>query len=123
MSLETFYEAVDGDLADVRGRLQTDERIERFVGVFLQDETYGQLLEAAAAGDLQTQFRAAHTLKGTGRDMGFTRLSDAASELAEALRPGEDGTAPAPERAPELMQLVSAAYDQLVAAAQVHLQP
>ena len=121
MSLETFYEAVGGDLADVRGRLQSDDRIERFVGVFLQDATYGQLIEAAAAEDLEAEFRAAHTLKGSGRDMGFTRLSDAASELAEALRPGTDGARPAPERAPELTQLVSAAYDELLAAAQVHL--
>lgn len=121
MSLEAFYETIGGDLAGVRGRLQTDERIERFVRFFLADEAYPQLIAAADAGDLPAEFRAAHTLKGTGRDMGFTRLAEPAAELAEALRPGEDGAPAAPERAPELLAQVTQAYEELTAAAQANL--
>lgn len=37
MSLEIAYAAMGGDLETVRGRLLTDERIEKFAKIFLQD--------------------------------------------------------------------------------------
>lgn len=121
MSIQSFYATINGDLADVLGRLQTEERVEKFVRMFLMDETYQQLVDAMAADDLERAFRAAHTLKGTGRDLGFTALQQSASELADALRPGQDGTPAAPERAPELFAQVAQAYDGITAAAQEHL--
>lgn len=45
MSLEIAYAAMGGDLETVRGRLLTDERIEKFAKIFLQD-TSMQTLEA-----------------------------------------------------------------------------
>lgn len=44
MSLEIAYAAMGGDLETVRGRLLTDERIEKFAKIFLQD-TSMQMLE------------------------------------------------------------------------------
>lgn len=34
MSLESLYDAVGGNLTEVRGRLQKDDRIEKFVKLF-----------------------------------------------------------------------------------------
>ena len=83
MSIEAFYESVGGDLQGVRGRLLTDERIEKFVRMFLADPTFGNLEAAMAAQDMEAAFRAAHTMKGLSRDMGLTRLFEPADELAD----------------------------------------
>lgn len=121
MALEEFYAAVGGDLEDVRGRMQSDERVEKFARLFLMDDAYPLLISSHESGDLPTEFRAAHTLKGTSRDMGFMRLFEPANKLADALRPGEDGNPAAPHLAPELLEQVTAAYEELQAAAETYL--
>ena len=64
MSLEIAYAAMGGDLETVRGRLLTDERIEKFAKIFLQDTSMQTLESALEAGDLPEAYRGAHTLKG-----------------------------------------------------------
>ncbi len=91
MALEEFYGAIGGDLDDVRSRLLTDERVEKFVRAFACDPTFAALEEAYAAGDAESAFRAAHTLKGIGRDLGFTALQASARDLADALRADGEG--------------------------------
>ena len=114
MSLEIAYAAMGGDLETVRGRLLTDERIEKFAKIFLQDESMQNLEAALEAGDMAEAFRAAHTLKGVSRDLGFTPLYDVACEMSDALRPDKDGVPAAPERAPELLVATRSAYDTVV---------
>lgn len=91
MALEEFYAACGGDYAGVKGRLLTDERITKFLGIYFADPTYESLITSLAEQDLQTAFRAAHTMKGTSRDLGLTQIADAATELADALRPDDEG--------------------------------
>lgn len=91
MAIEQFYAACGGDYEDVKGRLLTDERIVKFLGIYFQDPTYDTLKESLASEDYETAFRAAHTMKGTSRDLGLTQIADAATELAEALRLDDAG--------------------------------
>lgn len=121
MSLESLYEAVGGNLEDVRGRLQSDERIEKFVKIFLADTTYSQLMEAHESGDKQTEFRAAHTLKGTSADMGLSCIQQPAFKLADALRLNDAGEQTAPELVDDLEAQVTEAYNMVTEAAQAHL--
>lgn len=114
MSLEIAYAAMGGDLETVRGRLLTDERIEKFAKLFLQDESMQNLEAALEAGNMAEAFRAAHTLKGVSRDLGFTALYDAACEMSDALRPDSDGVPAAPEQAPELLGTMREAYQTVV---------
>ena len=86
MSLEIAYAAMGGDLETVRGRFPTDERIEKFAKIFLQDTSMQTLESALEAGDLPEAYRGAHTLKGVSRDLGFTPLFEAAAALSDALR-------------------------------------
>lgn len=116
MALVGFYEQVNGNLEDVRKRLLTDERIEKFVRIFAADETYANLQGAFENGEAEPAFRAAHTLKGMGRDLGFTALSERASELTEALRAGDDGVYGDIDAAAELYAQVQDAYDSIIAA-------
>lgn len=116
MSLEAFYASVDGDYDGVKGRLLTDERITKFVKLFFGDTTYDTLVSTLDAGDLKEAFRAAHTMKGVANDLGLRRIAGPASELADALRPNDEGVPAAPEKAPELMEQVTAAYTEAVEA-------
>lgn len=83
--VETLYQIAGGDYAGVIGRLRTNERIAKFVTMFADDASYATLIDNMAAENWDEAFRAAHTLKGTARDMGFIDLSDRASEVTEAI--------------------------------------
>lgn len=65
------------------------------------------LIDNMAAENWDEAFRAAHTLKGTARDMGFIDLSDRASEVTEALRASDAA------QAKELLPAVEDAYKQV----------
>lgn len=114
MSLEIAYAAMGGDLETVRGRLMTDERIEKFAKIFLQDTSMQTLEDALASGNMAEAFRGAHTLKSVSRDLGFTPLYEAACEMSDALRLNDAGEPAAPERVPELLPATREAYQLVV---------
>lgn len=114
MSLEIAYAAMGGDLETVRGRLLTDERIEKFAKIFLQDTSMQTLENALEAGDFAEAYRGAHTLKGVSRDLGFTPLFEAAAALSDALRLNDAGMPAALDRVPELLPPVRDAYSLVV---------
>lgn len=111
MSLEACYAALGGDLEGVRSRLLTDERIEKFIGIFAEDPSYGNLRTALDEGDMKEAFRAAHTMKGISRDLGFTPLFEISCEFSDVLRPNDVGVPVGPlESIPELMERMEDAY-------------
>lgn len=89
MGLREFYAAVGGSAEQVMARLVSEGLIRRFLGKFTADPSYAALKEALAAGDAETAFRAAHTMKGTAANLGLDTLAAAASALTEVLRRGE----------------------------------
>ncbi|MEY8561594.1 Hpt domain-containing protein [Eggerthellaceae bacterium 3-80] len=114
MSLESCYEQFGGDLEGVRGRLLTDDRIKKFMGIFIQDTSFQLLIDSWESKDNAEAFRAAHTLKGIGRDLGFTPLCEASSALADALRPDENGNPANLEAAPALLDQTKDAYELII---------
>ena len=114
MSLEIAYAAMGGDLETVRGRLMTDERIEKFAKIFPQDTSMPTLENALEAGDFSEAYRGAHTLKGVSRDLGFTPLFEAACALSDALRLDDAGTPANLAAVPELLPAVRDAYTLVV---------
>lgn len=105
--IETLYQIAGGDYAGVIGRLRTNDRVAKFVTMFADDASYGNLVNNMADGNLDEAFRAAHTLKGVSRDMGFIDLSDYASEITEALRAHDQ------ERAQALLPTVQDEYKKV----------
>lgn len=87
--------------------MRTNERIAKFVTMFADDASYATLIDNMAAENWDEAFRAAHTLKGTARDMGFIDLSDRASEVTEALRASDAA------QAKKLLPAVEDAYKQV----------
>lgn len=87
MLLTEFFDNIGESLENVMIRIKKEERIVRYLGLFLQDPSFSDLEKAFEANDVQSAFRAAHTLKGVASNLGFDKLSEASSILTEDLRP------------------------------------
>ena len=108
MTMQDCYAAIGADYDDVLGRLRSERLIQKFVLKFLDDGSYALLCQSMADGDLDTAFRASHTIKGVCQNLGFTALGQSSHELTEALR-GRDGAAAA-----GLLGQVQADYERTV---------
>lgn len=94
-----------GDYEDLMMRNGIDyaEAMERFGGnatlferlalKFLNDPHFGALEEALAAGDAETAYREAHSLKGVAGNLSFTELYEASSRVSDALKKGDPAAA------------------------------
>lgn len=87
LTIEQCYDALGGSYADVCGRLPSSRLVEKFMGKFLEDDSFSSLCLQMERRCRSEAFRAAHTLKGVCANLGFTRLYESASRLTEALRP------------------------------------
>ena len=110
MTLQECYKAMGADYDDVLGRLRSERLIQKFVLKFLDDPSYELLCSSMGSGDLDTAFRASHTIKGVCQNLSFTALGRSSHELTEALR-SRDGDAAA-----GLFGQVQADYEKTAAA-------
>ena len=93
MTIQECYAKMGADYQEVLRRLYNEAMIQKFVLLFLKDDSYQNLENALAAADVKTAFRAAHTLKGVCQNLGFSNLYVPAAELTETLRANRlDGT-------------------------------
>ncbi len=110
MTTEELYRQIGGDYADTLRRLGSSERIQRFLSLFLREDSCRALADALREGRAEDAFRVAHSLKGmclnqgdvpepgaagAGRggghhDRGAARRPDTAGGRC-ALRRGETG--------------------------------
>ncbi|EJW92918.1 HPt domain protein, partial [gut metagenome] len=86
MSLEELYQRIDGNYQSIIERLRTEERVRKFVLLFLQDTSFCSFQEALEKGNVEEAFRAVHTLKGVCMNLSFDGLLQVSSDLTEALR-------------------------------------
>ncbi len=116
MSLEQFYAACNGNLDDALGRLMKEDRVAKFVRLFMQDPTHDQLASAFDEGNAEDAFRAAHTMKGLAANLSFTQLYDASVALTEVLRPASKGETVDLSSIQAQKQALDDAYELIVAA-------
>ena len=90
MTIEQFYETINGDYNEVLHRLVNERIVTKFVCKFLQDPTFFNLEEAILHQQPEEAFIAAHTLKGVCLNLGFSQLGKEVAELTELLRPKDD---------------------------------
>lgn len=119
MTLDEYYESIQGDLPGVRGRLANDDRIIKFIGLFLQDPTFDTLEQAMSSQNYEEAFRAAHTMKGLCGNLGFDGLGNVSSDLTEALRPDDAGQPKDIAQATVLFESVKDAYGTVVEGAKI----
>lgn len=93
MNLKECFDAFGGSYDEVMGRLITEERVKKFLLMFLKDTSFSDLETAMGNEDYDSAFRAAHTLKGVCANLGIAKLGSISSELTEALRAKDNATA------------------------------
>lgn len=93
MTLQELYEKIEGNYSSITERLRTEERIRKFVLLFLKDTSSQDLIQALQQGDTGEAFRAAHTLKGICMNLSFDALYQISNEMTESLRNGDIQTA------------------------------
>ena len=86
MTVQECYNAIGGDYQDALRRLGADERIKKFLLMFIKDHNFSDLKTALAQDDYEAAFMAAHTIKGIALNLGLTTLAAVDSELTEILR-------------------------------------
>ncbi len=108
MTIQECYKAMGADYDDVLSRLHSERLVQKFVLKFLDDESYALLSDSMANGDLESAFRASHTIKGVCQNLGLTGLEQSSRDLTEALR------ARNAERAAELFEQVKVDYETTI---------
>ena len=91
--IEEFYLKINGDYSKAISRMQNDDRIKKYLGFFLMDDSYQNLENAIQNKETENAFRAAHTLKGVCQNMAFTDFSVVVEKITEELRAGDLNTA------------------------------
>ncbi|MCM1321427.1 MAG: Hpt domain-containing protein [Bacteroides sp.] len=86
MTVQECYTTLGADYDGVFNRLRKDERIVKFLLMFLKDPSYDQLKSAIEARNAENAFRAAHTIKGVGQNLSLTALYESASRLSDIFR-------------------------------------
>ena len=74
MTIKECYDAMGADYQNTLNRFPNEAFIKKFVLKFLDDNSYANLKEAIAAGNVEEAFRAAHTLKGVCLNLGRVQL-------------------------------------------------
>ncbi len=116
MTLERFYQEIGGNYQSIMERLRNEERIEKFIRLFLQDQSYQTLIQAMEQGNTEEAFRAVHTLKGVCMNLSFDALYEISSSMTEYLR--ENDTIHAAEAFMEL----ETCYEKHVQAIQLYVE-
>ena len=110
MTLREIYEKIGGDYDLVLSRLLDDGRIRKFLLKFVDSRMDVSIRQALEAGDYETAFREAHSLKGVCANLSLGALEASSTALTEALREGTpDGGISS------LAQAVQVDYDRTVA--------
>jgi len=90
ITLDTLKE-LGADTVSGMARCINDEGFYlKMVSMAIQDPSFEQLKEAISAGDLDTAFERAHSLKGVMGNVALTPLFEPISELTEELRARND---------------------------------
>ena len=86
MELKEFYERIGGNYQNIISRLGNEDRIKKYLKMFVGDESFSMLEEAILIQDEETIFRSVHTLKGLAANLSLDKLFEVASNLTEIFR-------------------------------------
>ncbi|WP_337415932.1 Hpt domain-containing protein [Anaerotignum faecicola] len=76
MTVNEFYQKVDGDYTDAINRLQSDVLIRKFLKMLPGDNSMTLLAEAVEKSEAEQAFRAVHTLKGMALNLSLSALAE-----------------------------------------------
>ena len=88
MTIRECYGELGLDFDAVLSRLVNEKLVQKFALKFLDDPSFQNLKDALDSKDVETAFRAAHTLKGVCLNLGFDNLYPSSKDLTKLLRAG-----------------------------------
>ena len=88
MTIRECYDELGLDFDAVLSRLVNEKLVQKFALKFLDDPSFQNLKDALDSKDVETAFRAAHTLKGVCLNLGFDNLYPSSKDQTELLRAG-----------------------------------
>lgn len=86
MNLKEFYIKCNGNYQDAMSRFLSEERVIKFLHLFLNDDSYTGLTKAIADNDYAAGFRYSHNLKGVAANLSLDSLFTVSSNICEMLR-------------------------------------
>lgn len=86
MTVRECYDEIGADYKDVMSRLRKEERVQKFLMKFLDDQSYVLLCSSLKERNMDEAFRAAHTLKGISQNLSLTNLYAPVSQLSDRLK-------------------------------------
>ena len=88
MTLRELYSSIGENYEQAVRVLRVEKLVDKHIRKLTQNGLVESLLAAGQTMDPAQLFEAAHAVKGNCGNLGLTRLSAAASEIAEEFRPG-----------------------------------
>lgn len=74
MTVKECYQTFGGDYDGVMARMPDEKFVADFLRLFLEDDSCPLLKKAMEEKEVETAFRAAHSLKGICQNFGYTKL-------------------------------------------------
>ena len=88
MTVQELYQSIDGDYDKAISVLRMDKLIDKHIRKLTTNGVMERLIAAGENMNSNELFEASHAAKGVCANLGLTKLSNAASEIAEEFRPG-----------------------------------
>lgn len=88
MELKQIYEQMQGNYDSVLARLGTEDRVKKYLFMFLDKKWDTMIIDALERNDYENAFREVHNLKGICANLSLDKLGQSASALTEELRGG-----------------------------------
>ena len=85
MTIEEFYEQIGGDYSEITSRILQEDRIRKYLYIFLNDKTFTNLCTEIDSNNVQRAFVYALTLKGFSQSLSLSSLYVYANLIAKAL--------------------------------------
>lgn len=90
MTLQELYAQIDGNYEQAIRVLRVEKLMDKHIRKLTKNGVVEKLLEAAGEMDPVQMFETAHAMKGVCGNLGLSRLSEMASDIAEEFRPGNE---------------------------------
>lgn len=107
MNIKEFYNTLDENYDSILDRLISPDRIEKYLNIFFNDNSIGNLKQQIENKDFEIAKNTAHTLKGAISTLGIDRLVSVISKLQTALENNEA------EQANDLFQSFEEEYERI----------
>lgn len=110
MTISEFYRSVNGNYVEISSRFLNDDRIRKYLYIFLEDKTFTRLCKELDSQNTHKAFLQAHTLKGLSQNLSLTSLAIYSDEITQELRNGNLQIAISllPKLSEEYTQIISA---------------